>query len=134
MCRRNVDHASTRHISVFVVAGHCHANAACLPFAEYQPDGGRPGWNSSSKAAGTAVALTLSDANQQESLQEMRQRFMSRLQQVGHGRSTSLGLSGGQFHPCTAFSQGVGLEISRTPATRMLWCLRARVKSPIAPF
>ena len=55
----------------------------CVPFAEYWPDGGRPGWNSSAKAAGNNVALTLSDANQQESLQEMRQRFMSRLQQVG---------------------------------------------------
>ena len=66
-----------------VVAGDSLFNAACVPFAEYQPDGGRPGWNSSAKAADNSVALTLSDANQQESLQEMRQRFISRLQQVG---------------------------------------------------
>ena len=117
-CRRFVDHAGARHMTTPCSGWRPSLpNSAGVPCAEYQPDGRRPGWNSSAKAASNDVALSLSDANRQESLQEMRQRFMSRLQQVGgewavDKREAAWRVS----RPCTAFSQGAGL----LPAARVL--------------
>ena len=96
------------------MAGNSLPYAACVPLAEYRPDGGRPGWNSSAKAAIISGALTLSDANQQESLQEMRQRFMSRLQQVWDVRSTSVGLPGGYSVPALHAAKEWGLTAQTT--------------------
>eukprot|EP00891_Asterochloris_glomerata_P008704 jgi/Astpho2/8704/fgenesh1_pg.00128_%23_14_t len=82
--------ASTPASSALATVTAQGSMASGVPCAEYQPDGRRPGWNSSAKAASNDVALSLSDANRQESLQEMRQRFMSRLQQANDAMHSNL--------------------------------------------
>lgn len=133
-CRRFVDHAGARHMTTPCSGWRPSLpNSAGVPCAEYQPDGRRPGWNSSAKAASNDVALSLSDANRQESLQEMRQRFMSRLQQVGgDGRSTSVGRPGGYHVPALHSAKGRGFYLPQG----CWWCLHVLCQGQVActPF